>query len=275
MTERRVVVITGAGGDIGRALAARFAMEHARVVLIDRTLELAAEAEQDARKAGASDVIALAADQSDRVAVEAAFTEIEDRFHRIDVLVANAGYARFGGFLDIAPKTWDLHVNINLSGTFHVCQAGARQMAAGRRGGAIVVMSSCLALFHSDQTGAYCATKSALLMLVRTMAAELGIHRIRANAVLPGVVETAMTRGMLEQPGCRRRLLDETPIGRLGNPSDVAAATHFLASDEAAFITGASLLVDGGQSIYNQPSWYHQDRTTEHTPAWLPMWGTL
>jgi NAD(P)-dependent dehydrogenase (short-subunit alcohol dehydrogenase family) len=275
MTDSRVVVITGAGGEIGKALCERFAREHAHVVLIDRTQEAAKESEQLARASGATDVLVLAADQTSRMAIEAAFDTIATRFARIDVLVANAGFARFGGFLEMSPKLWELHVNINLNGTFHTCQAAAKLMVASRQGGVIIVTSSCLALFHSDQNGAYCATKAALLMLVRTMAAELGVHRIRANAVLPGVIDTGMTHTMLEEPNCRERLLNETPVGRIGTAEDVAGATYFLASMDAAFITGASLLVDGGQSIYNQPRWYSQSRKIPHDPSWTPMWGGL
>jgi NAD(P)-dependent dehydrogenase (short-subunit alcohol dehydrogenase family) len=272
MHEPRVIVITGAGGEIGRALCVRFAHEGARLVLIDRTAEASNDAAQLARASGAAEVLVLAADQTKRTAVDTVFDCISERFARIDVLAANAGFARFGSFLEISTTMWDLHVNVNLNGTFHTCQAAARLMAASRQGGAIVVTSSCLALFHSDQNGAYCATKSALLMLVRTMAAELGVHRIRANAVLPGVIDTGMTHTMLEQPHCRERLLNDTPAGYLGTPEDVAAAVYFLASEDARFVTGASLLVDGGQSIYNQPRWYSQSRVTPHEPHWVPMW---
>jgi NAD(P)-dependent dehydrogenase (short-subunit alcohol dehydrogenase family) len=115
----------------------------------------------------------------------------------------------------------------------------------------------------------YNTTKSALLMLTRSMAAELGVYRIRTNAILPGVVETAMTLQMLEEPGRRETLLAETPIGRLGQPDDVAETAYFLASPQAGYITGASLLVDGGQSIYGQPAWIHQERSVFFEPKWI------
>ena len=103
------------------------------------------------------------------------------------------------------------------------------------------------------------------------MAAELGIYGIRVNAVLPGVIETAMTRSVLDQQGSREALLQETPVGRLGQPEDVANAIFFLASPQASFITGASLLVDGGQSIYGQPKWVRQDRRMSKQPQWLML----
>lgn len=270
MSEARVVAITGASGDIGKAIASRFAREGCRLALLDRSETLVAPLLDGLRAEGAADVIAVSADQLDRTSIDQAFDVVTERLGAPQVLVANAGFARFGAFLDMSPKDWNLHVGINLNGTFHVCQAAARLMARERRGGAIVVNSSCLGLEHTDMTGAYNVTKSALLMLVRTMAAELGIYGIRANALLPGVIETAMTGDMVADPACRARVTAETPVGRLGRPADVAEAAHFLASEQAAFITGASLLVDGGQSIYGQPRWYSQDRSTPFEPKWVP-----
>lgn len=267
MTDR-IVAITGAGGDIGRAIARRFAKGGCRIALIDRTEQIVAPIADELRAQGASTCIGVGADQLDRASIDAAFESIASRMGAPHVLVANAGVARFGAFLDIAPKDWNLHIGVNLTGTFHVCQAAARLMAQHRQGGAIVVNSSCLALEHTDMTGAYNVSKSALLMLVRTMAAELGVYRIRANALLPGAIETAMTAPMVGDDTCRDRLLSETPAGRLGRPEDVAEAAHFLASDAASFITGASLLVDGGQSIYGQPRWYSQDRAEAFEPRW-------
>lgn len=269
MVDSSCVVVSGAGGEIGKAIALRLAQDGRDIVLLDRDTKGLASFEPLLKERGARSVVSFDADQTDPDALDRTVTKIGERLGAIDALVANAGFARFGGFLETSRKVWDLHVDINLNGTFHLCQAVARNMVAGGNGGSITLISSCLALFHADQTGAYSATKAALLMLTKTMAAELGIHGIRTNSVLPGVIETAMTRPMLEVDGCRENLLQETPIGRVGRPEDVAEAVAFLAGANAGFITGAALLVDGGQSIYGQPQWVRQDRSTPHDPRWL------
>lgn len=269
MMENSTVIVTGAGGELGHAIALRFARDGHPVALFDRTDEGLAAAADELLEAGAPRVGVYAADQSDRAAVDRAVACARSEIGPIGILVANAGYARLAAFLDMPEKTWARHVDVNLNGTFHTCQSVARTMAEERAGGSIVVVSSCLAVFHSDQVGAYTATKAALLMLTRTMAAELGVHGIRANAVLPGVIETGMTRPMLAEEGRCAALLAETPAGRIGRPEDVAEAVHFLAGSNAGFITGASLLVDGGQSIYGQPQWIRQDRTIPHEPSWI------
>ncbi|WP_024927565.1 MULTISPECIES: SDR family NAD(P)-dependent oxidoreductase [unclassified Mesorhizobium] len=268
MTPTSAVIVTGAAGDMGRALARRFALDRRPIALLDRTDETLDDMADELKTLGASRVGVYAADQCDRVAVDAAVAQARSDLGPIGTLIANAGYARLASFLDMPEKIWDRHVDVNLSGTFRTCQSVARAMAEQRAGGSIVVISSCLALYHTDQTGAYNATKAALLMLVRTMAAELGVYRIRANAVLPGIVDTAMTRQTLAEPGRLEAVLADTPLGRIGQTEDVAEAAHFLASEAAGFITGASLLVDGGASIYGQPQWVRQDRRIPFEPRW-------
>ena len=271
VTDRPVIVITGAAGDLGAALVSSQLAAGAVVVALDRAEDALKEA-ADAWAAEFSPdrIRTFVVDQTSRAEIDEAVATVNDEFGRIDGLVANAGYAKFGGFLDMPAKVWDRHVQVNLNGTFHVCQAVAQVMSSARTGGWITVISSNLALGHTDFVSAYNVTKAALLSLVRSASAELGVHRIRVNAVLPGAIATAMTRQMLDEPGVTEGLLALTPLGRLGKPDDVTSAVQYLASPEAQWVTGAALVVDGGQSIYGQPAWMRQDRSTPHEPQWLP-----
>ena len=266
---RPVALVTGAGGALGGCIVQTLAEADYHVVGLDRDAQALERAHTGWREAGLSHVSVKTVDQTDRSAVEQVVAEVHDQLGHIDGLVANAGYAKFGPVLDMPAATWLRHVDVNLNGTFHMLQVSAQAMVEDRRGGWITVISSNLATSHSDQVSAYCVTKAALNHLTQSAAAELGVHRIRVNAVMPGVVETAMTTGMLTQPGVRDGLLALTPMGRLGSPRDVAGVVGFLASAEASWVTGAQLLVDGGQSIYGQPAWLRQDRTVPHEPDWV------
>jgi NAD(P)-dependent dehydrogenase (short-subunit alcohol dehydrogenase family) len=271
VTDAPVVVVTGAAGDLGSAIVSSQLAAGAVVVAIDRAEEALKEAaEAWAAEASPGRIRTFVVDQTSRAQVDEAVEAVRAEFGKIDGLVANAGYAKFGGFLDMPTGTWDRHVQVNLTGSFHVCQAVAQVMAAARTSGWITVISSNLALGHTDYVSAYNVTKAALLSMVRSAAAELGVHRIRVNAVLPGAIATAMTRQMLDEPGVTEGLLKLTPMGRLGRPSDVTSAVEYLASPEAQWVTGATLVVDGGQSIYGQPAWIRQDRSIPYEPQWLP-----
>lgn len=263
----RSTIITGAGGDIGAATALRMAREGARLTLFDRKLELLAGTAARCREAGA-EVEVVAVDQTHREQVEAGVGHAIAAYGGVDVLFANAGYGKFAPLLEQPVSEWTRHVEVNLTGTFSVCQLVAQEMAAARRGGVIVVNASSGAVQYADQLGAYCVTKAALRMLTIGMASEFGIHRIRVNAVMPGVIETQMTAPMLAEQAHRDVILAETPAGRIGHPDDVAAAVCFLASDESQYITGQSLMIDGGQTIHGHPRWFRLDYRDAHDASW-------
>jgi NAD(P)-dependent dehydrogenase (short-subunit alcohol dehydrogenase family) len=264
------VLITGAAGDIGQAAAVQFARAGARVAIFDRKLELLSQTIGLCRAEGA-EVVGLAVDQTNRGAVDEGMEKVAAELGPVKRLFANAGYGKFARFLDQPTSEWNRHVDVNLTGTFNVCQAAARQMVAAKAGGSIVVNASSGAVQHSDLLSAYCATKAGLLMLAVGMASELGNHRIRVNTILPGVIETGMTSPMLagaDGSAHREVLLADTPVGRLGTPDDIAHAVLYLSSDEAAFVTGASIRIDGGQTIHGHPRWYRTDYQTSFDEAW-------
>jgi NAD(P)-dependent dehydrogenase (short-subunit alcohol dehydrogenase family) len=265
--EGTTALVTGAGGDIGAATALRMATEGAALVLFDRKDELLGDSVAACTDAGA-EVHAFGVDQTDRARVEEAVEQAWERTGRIDAVFANAGYGRFSPFLSISERDWHRHVDVNFSGTFHVCQSLARRMAEDRGGGSIVVNESSGAETHADQLAAYCATKAGLRMLVKGMAAELGTHRIRVNGVMPGVIETGMTAPMLADQRHRDVMLAETPAGRLGLAEDVAALVCFLSSTDAGYITGESVLIDGGQTIHGHPRWFRLDYREAHEERW-------
>lgn len=248
----RTAVVTGAAGDIGAAAARRLAAQGAEVVLADRDEEGLLGVAEPLRRARA-----IVCDQSDPEAVERLFSGLD----RVDVCFANAGYGRFAAFLDQDLESWRRHLDVNLTGTFLVCQAAARAMVRGGRGGSIVINASTAAVHSTPLFGAYAASKAGVEMLARTMADELGPEGIRVNSVCPGVIETGMTGALLQQSdGAMRRLVErETPVGRVGRAEDVAAAVAFLAGEEAGFVSGATILVDGGQTLRGWPRWFRRE----------------
>ena len=258
MSEGRTALVTGAAGDIGAATAALFAREGARVVVTDRRGE-ALDAVAATLRADGAEVEAVACDQTDPAAVAALFERVKARFGRLDAAFINAGYGRYGALIDLPFEQWKRHVDVNLNGGFLMAQGAARLMAEGRRGGAIVINASTAAEHVCDLLGAYAASKAGLRMLARSLASELGVHRIRVNLVMPGVIETAMTKSLIDDPVTRADVLRETPAGRMGGPEDVAQLAAFLCSDAAGYITGAEILVDGGQTIHGYPRWFSAD----------------
>jgi 3-oxoacyl-[acyl-carrier protein] reductase len=239
------VLVAGASRGIGEAAARRFLEEGCRVFICARGAEGVEEALRALRPLG--EVDGTTCDVSRPEDVTRMIDAAERSLGGIDVLANNAGVAWQEPFLEITLEHWDEVLDINLRGMFLVAQAVARRMVERGRGGAIVNMSSTNAFEGESGYAHYNASKGAITMLTRTMATELGPHGIRVNALCPGKILTPL-QGEAEDPGYTARYERERiPLGRSGTVEEVAAAYAFLASDEATFITGEMLVVDGGQ----------------------------
>ncbi|PFX03532.1 Glucose 1-dehydrogenase 1 [Nocardia farcinica] len=263
----RVAVVTGAAGSIGSAIAAHLAADGARVVLTDRDGAGAERRAAAIREAG-GDAVAAVCDQTDPGEVDRLFVDVVG--DQLDICVANAGYGRAGSVLNQDLREWQRHVDVNLTGTFLVCRAAARTMAAHGRGGSIVINASTAAVRPCTLFAAYAASKAGADMFARCLADELGPLGIRVNTICPGVIQTGMTGPILGADGGRAQavLEAETPLGRVGDPEDVAEAVAFLVGDGARFITGASILIDGGQTLRGYPRWFVNDDPATPDPQW-------
>jgi NAD(P)-dependent dehydrogenase (short-subunit alcohol dehydrogenase family) len=237
----RVAVVTGAGHGIGRGCALALAEAGADVVAIARTradVEAVARDVERLGRAGRPHVC----DVTDARGLDRVMGSLE----RVDVLVNAAGTNIPEPFLQVGEHSLDALLEVNVKGTFLAAQAAARRMVAGRRGGAIVNLSSQMGHVGAPGRTVYCATKHAVEGLTKALAVELAPHGIRVNSVAPTFVETPMTKPFLADEEFRAEVIGRIPLGRIGSVSDVAAAVVFLASPAAALVTGTSLVVDGG-----------------------------
>jgi NAD(P)-dependent dehydrogenase (short-subunit alcohol dehydrogenase family) len=242
--EGKVAAITGASTGIGRGIAELFVRHGASVALMARR----ADRLEATRLALAADgrAIAVPGDVGNAEDAERLVAGAVAAFGRLDVLVSNAGIHRVAPFLDTTEATWDEVFRTNVRGAFLTGRAAARAMA-DRGGGSIVIVGSTNGFVAEPHMAAYNASKAALVLLARSMAVDLAPHGIRVNLVAPGTITSEMTRPMLEQGFG----FGAVPLGRIGEPDDVAWPVLWLASDEAAYVTGASLVVDGGQIALN------------------------
>ncbi len=242
MTMSRVAVVTGAARGIGLAVAKRFLAEGWRVAMLDILADR--QAAEAAALGDGERVLPLVCDVSDVAQVNDVFAEVKARFGRIDALVANAGIAIFGPMLETMVEDWARVMAVNLSGPFYCGQAAARIMAE-RGAGAIVNVGSISGLRASTLRIAYGTSKAGVIHLTKQQAVELGELGIRANCVCPGPVDTAMAK-KVHTPEIRQDYHDHMPLNRYGLEEELAASIFFLCSDEASYITGQVLAVDGG-----------------------------
>ena len=243
----KVAILTGAGSGIGRVSALLFAAEGAAVVAADVDSEAAEVAASEVTAAGGRAAAAVV-DVSDEGQVQAMVRLATDTFGHLDILFNNAGIfpADDGGTLETPPETWHRVMEVNLQGVWLGCRAAIPAMLDSG-GGSIVNVASFVALMGAATAQvAYTASKGGVLALTREIAVEYARSGIRANSICPGPVETPLLAELLADPDRRARRLVHVPMGRFGRPEEIAAAALFLASDEASFMTGAALVVDGG-----------------------------
>jgi NAD(P)-dependent dehydrogenase (short-subunit alcohol dehydrogenase family) len=245
----QVAIITGAGAGIGRASARRFAREGARIVAVDQDAPacqaVACEIEQ-----GGGRAIAVPADVSQSAAVEAMVARTVDMFGGPTILFNNAGIASFGALADTPGQELDRVLAVNVRSMWLCARAVIPHMRRRQQGGAIVNMASITGIVGAPGMAAYSISKGAIITLTRTLALEVAEDRIRVNCICPASIATPMLQSSFDRfddPGeARARNIRRHPLGRLGTPEDVANLALFLASDEAAFITGSTYVIDGG-----------------------------
>jgi len=242
----RVAIITGGASGIGLAIASKFASEGARVAIIDLHGERAEEAANRIREAG-GEAVAYQGDVTSRERVGEIVSDVIRRFGKVDVLVNNAGIYRGAPFWQESIEVWELLFRVNVLGVVIPSQVVVPHMME-RRSGVIVNISSKAAIVGEPGHAAYSASKGAVLALTRAMAVELAQYNIRVNAICPGPTETPLLFAVTDENE-RRRMASRCVLGRLAKPEDIAGAALFLASDEASYITGQAIIVDGGMTI--------------------------
>jgi 3-oxoacyl-[acyl-carrier protein] reductase len=242
--QERVAIVTGAARGIGKGIAIRLLEEGARVWACDISESGIAQSVADLRSYG--DAAGGVANVADRASVATLIETVVARWSRVDVMVNNAGIAHWAALIDVEDKDWDRVLNVNLRGTFLGTQLAARQMIKQGSGGAIVNIGSTNGLRGQPGLAPYGASKAGIINLGMSAALELGEHGIRVNTICPGTVWNEMSAEAGLPNEFWDELREQTAVGRFGVPADIAAAVAFAASDDAAFMTGQAIVVDGG-----------------------------
>ncbi|HWP91777.1 MAG TPA: SDR family oxidoreductase [Thermodesulfobacteriota bacterium] len=245
----KVAIITGSGSGIGKAAALMFAREGAKVIVADID-EAAAKKTVEEIKIQGGESTFFQVDVTKELQVKQMIDVTEERFGRLDVLFNNAGMQNIGSILEVKEEDWNKVFDVNVKSVFF-CSRHAVPLMIRNGGGSIINVSSVAGVVGVPKLAAYCAAKGAVALLTKNMALDLASHKIRVNCLVPGTTLTPLIQDLLKTDDTeekRRARLAKYPIGRYGNPEDIAAAALFLASDEASFITGSSLVVDGGMT---------------------------
>ena len=242
----QVVLVTGAGRGIGKAIALAFARDGAKVAVNDINPSSCEAVAQEIRSGG-GEAAAFHADVSNKLAVQAMLIDLEDRWGRVDVLINNAGVEPHKPIVQLDEWDWDRTIDVNLKGAFICSQSVGRMMI--KQGGGIIVNIASIAGRAAGlrDRSAYVASKTGLIGFTKECAREFAAHQIRVNAVCPGVIVTEMTAHLRDNEAQLKKWLEDIPLGRLGEPDDVTGLVLFLCSDAARYITGQAINIDGGK----------------------------
>ncbi len=248
----KTALVTGAGQGIGRAIALALARDGAQVAVLDVVKENAEAVRREIEALGVKG-LALVVDLRKRAEVERAIAELIAQWGQLDIVVNNAGWDRMQPFLESGEDTWDKIIGINFKGALYVLKAALPHMVQRGVGGRVITIASDAGRVGSSNEAVYAGTKGALIAFSKTIAREVARHGITVNVVCPGITETALLQGMREESAKNARVIEAIgraiPLGRTGQPEDIAAAVAFLASSEANYITGQTLSVSGGLTM--------------------------
>ncbi len=247
----KTALVTGGGRGIGRAIALGLAQEGAQVAVLDILADNAAAVAGEIEATGVK-ALALPADLTKRAQVDRAIADTLAQFGQIDILVNNAGWDRMEMFLDSEEETWDKIIAINFKGMLYVCKAALPSMVA-RGQGKVISIASDAGRVGSTGEAVYAGTKGAIIAFSKTLAREMARHKITVNVVCPGLTETPLLQGIREQSPKTEKVIEAVtraiPLGRVGQPEDIAGAVVYLASPAADFVTGQTLSVSGGLTM--------------------------
>lgn len=244
----KIALVTGGNGGIGLGMARGLGSAGATVVIVGRNTEKSAAALRELQSAGLR-AEALACDVTDEAAVKALFADVEARHGRLDILVNNAGSTIRKMPQDLSLDDWNRVMDVNLTSAF-LCARSAHALMVKAGGGKVINIASILSIFGAPYAAPYCASKGGMVQFTRSLALAWARDRIQVNAVLPGWIDTELTEGARAQvAGLNERVLARTPVGRWGQPQDLAGIAVFLASAASDFVTGTAIPVDGGYSI--------------------------
>jgi len=247
----KTALVTGGGRGIGRAIALGLAQEGAQVAVLDILADNAAAVAREIEATGVK-ALALPADLTKRAQVDRAVADTLAQFGQIDILVNNAGWDRMEMFLDSEEETWDKIIAINFKGILYVCKAALPSMVA-RGQGKVISIASDAGRAGSTGEAVYAGTKGAIIAFSKTLAREMARHKITVNVVCPGLTETPLLQGIREQSPKTEKVIEAVtraiPLGRVGQPEDIAGAVVYLASPAADFVTGQTLSVSGGLTM--------------------------